>query len=102
VFGDAGLNRRLYLWLAALAAVHQDHGHWVADNLAATQLALQRFPGLADDHRRLVHAHLAQRPHDDSPAEAAVRAALREGRCRTRPFNRRRWPRSGPGCCRRP
>ena len=80
VFGDAALNRRLYLWLAALAAVHQDQGRWVADNLAATHQALQRFPGLADDHRRLVHAHLAQRPHDDSPAEAAVRAALREGR----------------------
>ena len=80
VFADAALNRRLYLWLAALAAVHQDRGHWVADNLDATQQALHCFPGLAHDHRLIVQAHLAQRPQDDSPAEAAVRAALHEGR----------------------
>lgn len=77
------LNRDLYLWLAALAAVFEPTGDWVADNRAATARALQRFAGLRSRHQRLAQAHLAQRPTlaslraDAAPFEAAVQAALR-------------------------
>lgn len=78
VFPDRGLNRDLYLWLAAQAACYAPTGHWMADNRAATAAALQVFPGLAVRHQRLLAAHLAQRPAATcSSAEAAVQAALR-------------------------
>ena len=83
VFDDVALNRDLYLWLAALSACHTEvGGHWIAGNLAATALALERFPGLRGRYRRLVQAHLAERPdprHLRGPAfavEQAVRQAL--------------------------
>ena len=83
VFDERELNRELYLWLAALAAVFEPTGDWVADNRAATARALQRFAGLRSRHARLTQAHLAQRPMlsslraDAAPFEAAVQAALR-------------------------
>jgi len=87
VFDDAPLNRDLYLWLAALAAVHvpaQETGvDWLQANTAATAAALQRCPGLAPRWQRLLAAHLAQRPAPErlAPAaglaEARVQAALR-------------------------
>ncbi len=83
VFDERELNRELYLWLAALAAVFEPTGDWVADNRAATASALQRFAGLRSRHALLTQAHLAQRPTlsslraDAAPFEAAVQAALR-------------------------
>ncbi|MEO7104766.1 MAG: VWA domain-containing protein, partial [Rhodoferax sp.] len=83
VFDERELNRELYLWLAALAAVFEPTGDWIADNRAATARALQRFAGLRSRHARLMQAHLAQRPTlsslraDSAPFEAAVQAALR-------------------------
>ena len=83
VFEQRELNRELYLWLAALAAVFEPSGDWVADNRAATARALQRFAGMRGRHQRLTQAHLAQRPAlsslraDAAPFEAAVQAALR-------------------------
>ena len=83
VFDSHELNRDLYLWLAALAAVFEPTGDWVADNRAATARALQRFAGLRSRHQNLLQAHLAQRPAlaslraDAAPFEAAVSAALR-------------------------
>lgn len=83
VFDHREHNRDLYLWLAALAAVFEPSGDWVADNRAATARALQRFAGLRSRHARLVQEHLAQRPAlsslraDAAPFEAAVQAALR-------------------------
>ena len=83
VFDDAALNRDLYLWLAALAAVHQPGTGWLRGNQAATMLALQRCPGLVPRWQRLLQAHLAQRPAPASlagpaaRAEASVQAALR-------------------------
>ena len=85
VFDDAGLNRDLYLWLAALAAAHEPSARWIAGNLAATERVLQRCPGLQPRWQRLREAHLAQRPDPASlrgpaaNAEAAVQAALRDG-----------------------
>jgi len=75
VFDDASLNRDLYLWLAALAAVHVPGSDWVAGNRDATALALQRCPGLVPKWQRLLRAHLAQRP---SPANLKGPAALAE------------------------
>ncbi len=87
VFDDAALNRDLYLWLAALAAVHvpaQEAGvDWLQANTAATAAALQRCPGLAARWQRLLAAHLDQRPAPErlpaaaALAEARVQAALR-------------------------
>lgn len=83
VFDDAGLNRDLYLWLAALAAVHVPGADWVAGNREATALALQRCPGLAPRWQRLLQAHLEQRPcpadlkGPAAVAEASVQSALR-------------------------
>ncbi|WP_298828214.1 VWA domain-containing protein [uncultured Piscinibacter sp.] len=82
VFDDAGLNRDLYLWLAALAAAWAPQSNWMAGNVAAGALALRRCPGLSARWQRLRDAHLAQRPDPArlrgaaAAAEAAVRAAL--------------------------
>ena len=83
VFEQRTLNHDLYLWLAALAAVFEPTGDWIADNRAASSRALQRFAGLRSRHAALVQAHLAQRPALSNlraaavPFEAAVQAALR-------------------------
>ena len=85
VHADAALNRDLYLWLAALAAVYEPREGWLADNLRATTLALQRCPGLQLRWQRLRDAELALRPPLASlrgaaaQAEAAVQAALQGG-----------------------
>ena len=36
VFEDLELNKDLYLWLSAMAAVYEDTGDWIADNRAAS------------------------------------------------------------------
>ena len=82
VFAEVELNRALYLWLAALSAVYIDTGDWLADNSAATQRALDVFPGLLVRYQALLYAHLAQRPDPsslkgpDAAAETALRLAL--------------------------
>lgn len=86
VFDDRALNRSLYLWLAAMAAVHVDTGHWLADNVKASEAALALFPGLRSSHRDLVKAQLALRPEPSTLSErhrvreAAVQEALSAGR----------------------
>ncbi|MBZ8138458.1 VWA domain-containing protein [Rubrivivax gelatinosus] len=83
VFADAGLNRRLYLWLAALAASWQPRGDWLADNLHATARALAQFPGLRATQAELAAAQLALRPAPATlrgaaaTAEALLQQALR-------------------------
>lgn len=75
VFGDASLNRDLYLWLAALAAcAPAASGNWVRDNLQAAPAVCARFPGMAARLQRLVRAQLALRPGLDrlkGPARVA-------------------------------
>ncbi len=82
VFDAHALNRALYLWLAALAACHDDRGDWIGDNARATLRALEHFPGLAMRHRHLVDAHLATRSmparREAAAAEQRVRDALRD------------------------
>ncbi len=81
VFADATLNRDLYLWLALQSAGLQPTNDWLGDNVRATQAALQAFPGFAPRYRRLLAAHLAQRPQPDQlKGDAALaEAAVREG-----------------------
>ena len=83
VFPSTALNQDLYLWLAALAAVFEPTGDWLADNRAGTARALQHFAGLRVRHQRLVQAHLQQRPQPadlrlpQALVESVVQAALR-------------------------
>lgn len=84
VFPDTRLNRELYLWLAAQGACYLATGEgWLADNMAATQRALERYPGMLGRYERLVQAHLAQRTEPKRlrgvarETEAAIREALR-------------------------
>ena len=82
VFSDRALNRDLYLWLAIQSACFVHSGNWIADNCHATLIGLQRFPGFAPRHQKLLAAHLAQRPNPAhlkgkaAAAESAVRSAL--------------------------
>ncbi|MFO1429747.1 MAG: VWA domain-containing protein [Candidatus Competibacteraceae bacterium] len=84
-FPEWTLNRDLYLWLAALAACDDAADlDWFNRNQRASQIALNRFPGLQERYRRLVAMVFPLRP---APArlkataaarELAVRAALQE------------------------
>ena len=80
VLPEAALNRELYLWLAALAALDgggQDG--WFAKNQTLSQHLLARYPGMRPRYRRLLAAHLALRPDPEKlpAAEAAAERALR-------------------------
>ncbi|MGD8874762.1 MAG: VWA domain-containing protein [Gammaproteobacteria bacterium] len=83
-FPESALNRDLYLWLAALASQSGPAAatDWFARSQQQTQQVLQRYPGMQARYRRLVTAHLAQRPAPaglplaEAQQEAAIRAAL--------------------------
>ncbi len=82
-FPDRALNRDLYLWLAALAAGGGVYAEdWFCANQALTRGVLERYPGMAARYRRLVAAHLDERPDprhlpaDEAAQERAVRRAL--------------------------
>ncbi|HIE55837.1 MAG TPA: VWA domain-containing protein, partial [Chromatiaceae bacterium] len=85
-FPLAELNRDLYLWLAALAAMDEpdDETPWFRHNQQLTLAALERYPGLWDKYQNLVRAHLLQRPHprrlpaEERQQELAIREALVE------------------------
>jgi nitric oxide reductase NorD protein len=81
-FPDSALNRDLYLWLAALAAQArpQAAADWFAGSQQQTLQVLQQYPGMRARYRRLVEAHLAQRPlpRQLPPAEAQQEDALRD------------------------
>lgn len=81
------LNRDLYLWLIALAAVQDavDPGApWWRQNQQGTLIALDRYPGLQSRYRRLTTAVLELRippdrlPADEATQETALRQALLE------------------------
>lgn len=82
LFPEPTLNRELYLWLAALAAMEVTATDGFVANQQRTLALLQRFPGIAPRYRRLLAAQLRLRPKPDSlpateaDAEAAIRAAL--------------------------
>jgi nitric oxide reductase NorD protein len=81
LFAQRALNRDLYLWLVALSAAKVDGQlSWIMRNQRATQITLERFPGLAPRYYQLVEALLALRPNpaDLPQAEAAQEAAIRQ------------------------
>ena len=85
VFPERGLNRDLYLWLAALASADGATGRpWLPHNQALTRRVLADYPGLASRYERLVEAEMAHRPaveslpEDEAAQEAAIQQALRE------------------------
>lgn len=89
VFPERGLNRDLYLWLAAMAAsaeVQSDLPRaWLPRNQQLTQRVLQQYPGLQARYARLCEAQLALRPNLDGGAqpdelaqEQAIQQALRD------------------------
>ncbi len=85
-FPERALNRDLYLWLAALAAIVEgapsNRTQWLAKNASATASLIGAFPGLAVRYRGLLAAHLAQRPEpgklpeEERINETHLRAAL--------------------------
>ena len=80
-FPEPGLNRDLYLWLAALATGEaQADDDWLTGNQRLARSALARFPGLEARYQRLVAAHLAERPDPARlpPAEAKAEIAIRQ------------------------
>lgn len=99
VLPERGLNRDLYLWLAAVAAAppaEDGDGHpalgpvpdeaideaatrELRENQTATLRALARWPGIEARYRRLVDAVIAQRPRLDKlpPAEAEREKLIR-------------------------
>ncbi|MBF0421681.1 MAG: nitric oxide reductase [Magnetococcales bacterium] len=85
IFPELLLNRDLFIWLAALTAQPQadnDPEDWFVRNQLHTHRLLADFPGLRSRYRRLVQAHLLQRPDparlpsNQAALEMAVRAAL--------------------------
>jgi len=85
LFAEKALNRDLYFWLVALAAVETDHTlPWIIRNQQATLATLKRFPGLQSRYDRLVAATLAIRippgklPADEAAQENAIRQALQQ------------------------
>lgn len=83
LFAEQTLNRDLYFWLVALAAVDADNSQpWIIRNQLATQATLERFPGLQSRYDRLVEAVIALRippqklPPDEAVQENTIRQAL--------------------------
>ncbi len=77
------LNRDLYYWLAALAAIEpRENGDWFRANQQRTLAVLTRFPGLRARYQRLVAAELSHRPDpaslpvDEAHQETAIQQAL--------------------------
>lgn len=80
-FERRSLNLDLYLWLVALASARTrpsvGPGEWIRFNAADSAELLARLPGLQARYRRLVEAHLAQRPLPSKlPAKAASQERL--------------------------
>ncbi len=102
LFAQRSLNRDLYLWLAALASRERDRRteSWIVKNQRLTRETLARYPGLTPTYRRLVEAHVTQRPTpeemraNEAAQERAVRRALYEpGEIAQLPVARRApWP----------
>lgn len=83
LFPQRDINLDLYLWLVALSAAKTEENlSWIVRNQRATQVTLERFPGLAGRYERLVESLLSLRlapeqlPDDEAAQERAIRQAL--------------------------
>ena len=82
LFPEPGLNRNLYLWLAALAALDEraaGPAGWARGPWLTTRV-LERLPGMRTRYARLVEAYLPLRPDPNRlpSAEAAAEVAIRQ------------------------
>jgi nitric oxide reductase NorD protein len=71
-FNDKNLNRDLYIWLTAIAAVgiQNTNLHWIIQNQRNTQAVLKKWPGLKTKYEQLTQAHITQRlPIDKLPMD---------------------------------
>ncbi|OOZ42209.1 nitric oxide reductase [Solemya pervernicosa gill symbiont] len=86
LFPKRELNRKLYSWLAALAAADDElnNSNWLQHNQQLTLKTLQRYPGMLDYYTELVAAHIQLRPgidklpHEEAQVEQLLRRALLE------------------------
>ncbi len=83
LFPDPGLNRDLFLWLAAMAAVDTaEAAPWFQRNQRLTCRVLERYPGMRGIYTGLVEGLMPLRPdpsslpEDEARQEQAVRQAL--------------------------
>lgn len=79
-FPQKSLNRDLYLWLAALAALPEiGNQGWLSTNQQQTARTLKKWPGINSRYQRLVTAHIAQRPDPEQlpEQEAALENTIR-------------------------
>lgn len=79
LFAERECNRALYLWLTALATITDEavleNPDWINRNQYRTRKVLQSWPGLNNCYKKLVVAHLQQRP---DPAMLPLREAKQE------------------------
>ncbi|MDH3355365.1 MAG: nitric oxide reductase, partial [Chromatiales bacterium] len=87
-FTDSELNRELYLWLAAMAAVDDPNISnsaqmgWSQHNQNLVQKTLKRFPGFRHRYQRLVNETIKLRPepaslsNDEADLERIIQQAL--------------------------
>ncbi|MGV6853439.1 MAG: VWA domain-containing protein [bacterium] len=62
-FPSPDLNKKLYIWLSAMASQPQDDAlDWIQKNAQASRQILRQWPGLKSSYQELVAAHLEQRP----------------------------------------
>jgi len=81
VFNDKTLNYDLYIWLAVLAAHHNDRfRHWAKDNQALVVNVLEKFPALRSRYSRLAKAFVVMRPPLDKmpTTERVMEQAIRD------------------------
>jgi len=86
-FPEKGLNRDLYIWLAALAVKdHHEEEAWFAKNQRLTMETLNSYPGIRCRYERLVQEHIAQRidipkahPEEQAQEEAIQQALITPG-----------------------
>ncbi|WP_440875821.1 nitric oxide reductase activation protein NorD [Thalassotalea sp. PLHSN55] len=85
VLPTESLNRDLYIWLAVLAANHQQKfKHWAIDNQALVVDVLQKYPALQVRYQRLAKAFVESRidvskmPAEEQAMENAIIQAVLE------------------------
>lgn len=85
VFPSKELNRELYIWLAILAAHHQQgFKHWAIDNQQLVVDILTRYPALAPRYQKLAQAFVktradfSNRPEEEQQLEQAIIQAISE------------------------
>ena len=87
LFPTKKLNRDLYFWLTAISVVDVDMGtnqNWISRNQQRTANTLKIWPGLKPRYKKLLRAHLEQRPEQsklpkaESKQESIICQALQD------------------------